>query len=213
MANLPIINPMLTMRFDDGEVVTLQYHPKVLDMEQKSFAHNVPGLSNTITFIPEARTSDSSISVSSYLTALLPSKDSTGLKTSLTGVAVSTVLTGLSASKTLMDFVESTFGTISLTKGVYDSISGLIHPVKLNPNPSGLARDQFEKIKQLTLAMENGIPCKINWDVVNDIDSNRKYLITQIALSTESIRESDGDSLILKLDLTMIKYGVGVRVI
>ena len=209
-----IIPNILTIQPTGKEPIPLQYHPASLTMSERNFVSNRPGLDGTITFVPQKNISENSIRITTYFTALIPKKDEAGGEL-LTAGLVGLALTGLSTSETAMDFVEGVFGGVSLAKGWYDIISGHISSTSVTVSPISLTsqKEVWAKIFVLDACLHEATECKIIWDVDNGLHSNQKYIITQINQSVERIRESDGKSLRIRLDLTLMKQGVRIEVI
>ena len=204
---------ILTISFDTGDNVTLQYHPSSVVMDERNYVSNRPGLDSTITFVPAPNTFENSIKISTCLTAIVPKKDEFSVVEQATSALVSSVFTGLSTSAEVMDYVEGLYGGVSLAKGWYDILSGRITTRSLNPSPRGLSYDHFNKLIILDDALHHARPCTIIWDLDNNLHAEQKYVISVINTSVESIREEDGASLIIKLDITLNKQGARVSVI
>lgn len=210
---LPSTDKILTLDFE-GEKVTLQYHPASLAMSSTAQTKNIIGLEEIITFVSPATTADSTIRLSTYFTALIPKRMEAQLKHKIAGAAYATAAAaaGGFGGKQVLDAFEGALGVVSLAKGGYDIVSGFIKSTPALLPTRGIITEQMQKLSTLEKAIENATPCKIIWDIDNAIHKTNKYVITKMDVNVENIKDDDGKSLIIKVDLDFIKHGTRVEV-
>ena len=206
---------ILTFDFDGeysnsgGEVVPMQYHPSAISMRESSLVSNTPGIDGTITFIPPSNTTEHTISISGYFTALIADDDKFVNQDNSAAVGISI---GASIAALAPVAVSAGLSSVSLAKGVYDTVSGRISSRVINPNVAAPLADHIVKLKVLNTAMDKSIPCRITWDLENGINGDRSYIIKSMSVSATSINELSGRTMILSVNLSLIKSGITVRV-
>lgn len=212
---------LLTLSFVDKKLedVVLQYHPYELSLSEKSQSTTVAGLTNLITYVAPENTTDTTIKVGTYLTALVADKDN--FNSSLTPVkefqiatiAAGAVFVGAGAlGKTALDIFDAAFSTISLVKGVYDVGSGLITPNVVSPSTIGLPDEQLKKVTIISEAINKSIPCTVYWDLSLDAYPLNRYIINSMDLSIKAVAEETGKSMILDMQLVLSKQGTRIEV-
>lgn len=213
-------NPILTLDFFNGDSVTMQYHPSSLNMSEKSHASSQPGLDSVITFIPPKETSSNAVNVSAYFTALTPAMDEPGVASAVNtdliagGAAVLTLNAVTAAGgRVVLDSLDAAGAVISLAKGVYNIATGVVSSEVLNPIPIGLASDHIKKLKILAKAIDEGSECLVSWDLAFEVFPNNSYVLTDMDISVDDIQEETGASMIIKVDLTLIKHGTRIEVL
>jgi hypothetical protein len=207
------IYKILTLFFDELGAVSLQYHPSALSMTTRSQAHNIVGLENILTFISPEETQDIQIRISAYYTALIPKEKDDAMAPKIIGALSAVAGAGMfAAGKQVLDAFETAAGVISLGKGVYDIASGFVSNVPFSMATAGLAKDQFNKLKTLHEANRLGKACEILWDIEHEVHKKQKYILTEIDSTVESIREDDGASMIVRIDMTLINEGARVEI-
>ena len=218
---MPTNNPILTIDFFEKlESFTLQYHPSSLDMSDRSQTRSQPGLDSIITFAAPKDTSENRINISTYLTALIPQRDGSGLSSALrtdliAGAAIVSAAVSATAAgtRTILDSFDAAASTMSLAKGVYNISTGLVSNFVLNPSPIGLPQDHIRKLQTIAQAIDESIPCLVVWDLALDVFPNNEYVITGMNIAVEDIQEETGTSMIIKVDLDLIKHGTRIEVL
>jgi hypothetical protein len=199
--------------------ITMQYHPSVLNMRDRTAARNFAGLNNIITYVPPKNTSDSAINISAYFTSLIHRKDDQGSLSSaqsdiVTGFLATeaAIIAGAAGGRNALDFLDAAASSISLAKGVYNIATSVISRDVISPVPKfSSLRDHIKKIADLHEAMDKSVPCWVVWDVVLAV-REEQYIINAMNVDVERIREENGDSMILKVDLSLIRLGAKVEV-
>lgn len=204
---------ILTLNFDGLGPVTFQYHPAALGTSISSNSTNTRGLDRTITYVAPPETTNQTISITGYFTALIPAADEFGALGRSLGAAASTTAVAASiGGGKVLDIIDAAVSTVSLVAGSIDLVGGIIKGNNIPASPLTLSNDSINRLIFLNHALKESIPCTLNWDIDNKINDGQQYILTQMDISTERIQEESGNSMEIRVDLRLIKYGTRVEV-
>ena len=211
---MPDISNILTMLFDDKSIVTMQTHPTSLTSTLRSGSVTTRGISNIITYVPSGDTSNSTVNISGFFSAILPAKVEDAFLSLAAGAGAITGALSLSLlNQEVLDVISAGTNTISLAQGAIDLTAGAIVGNTLKASPVGITvDDSIKQIKKLSDALKNGRPCEINWDVDIALHKGQRYIISNLNVSAQRIQHETGNTLEISVGIQLNKFGVGVGV-
>jgi hypothetical protein len=217
MTDLLSTSKYLTFSFEQYlGALSLQYHPDSISVNESARHNTQPTTQGAVTYIAPMGSQQRTMNVTTYCSWLV-TKDDTDtanalMTMGLVGVAVGTLSLG---GDKVLQVISALKNTISMAKGVYSSISGIISP-KLPLGNAGLrgSNEQIANIlSTLTYAEQQGVPCTIMYDIDNWTFNGLlpRYVINSLNVSVNRIFEGDGSIMEFTIQIGLI--GVGQTVI
>lgn len=202
---------ILTFSFDNGESVSLQYHPSSMNLGSTANHTTIPTITDKVTMLANPGSSHRNIRISAYFTAILSPEDSTTKQAILNASIASLVGNLVSNSATLSNAINGIRSTISLAKGVYNMTKKVIEPPSMISSPVGSLETSADKMALLFQANKEGWPLKINWDLENMIASTDNkdtlYIIQSIGVDVAEIQQETGGTLKFNCSIELIETG------
>jgi len=192
-----------------GYIVSMQYHPSQMNISQATQTNNVNSINGTVTFVPNKNSYSSDIQLTAYMSAIVQDDitidSSYYAKASLTS-ALFPAISFLPGTREILTTWVATASTVSLAKGRFDLVSGYISYSKVPIGTTGLAKDQYVKIEALSDMMKNGVPIEVSLDLI-EAAMQDLFVIKSISIDVEKLRYEDGKTMLLKLNMSLSKYG------